>query len=108
MANDKIPLSEILVKNSTYQSNKLRKRLIKEGIKLPFCDSCSGYYWLGQPIPLELNHKNGDNSDNTLENLEFLCPNCHALTPSYRGKNAGKATNKHHYATVAERHTHST
>ena len=41
----------------------------------------------GLPIPLELHHKNGNNRDNRLENIVLLCPNCHALTESYRGKN---------------------
>jgi predicted RNA-binding Zn-ribbon protein involved in translation (DUF1610 family) len=36
---------------------------------------------------LELNHKNGTPTDNRLENLELLCPNCHAFTDNYRGKN---------------------
>jgi len=43
--------------------------------------------WLGQPIPLELEHANGDRTDNRLEKLSLLCPNCHALTPTYRGRN---------------------
>ena len=102
------PLHLILVEHSNYQSNKLRKRLLNEGYKEPICESCFNEYWLGNPIPLELDHINGDNSDNRLENLALLCPNCHALTPTYRGKNKGKAVNKHHYAHVAERHTRST
>ena len=43
--------------------------------------------WLGAKIPLELHHINGDNTDNRIENLQLLCPNCHALTDNYRGKN---------------------
>ena len=43
--------------------------------------------WQGKPIPLELHHINGDNTDNRLENLQLLCPNCHAQTETYGGKN---------------------
>lgn len=69
------------------QSNKLKKRLILENILEHRCSSCHGVMWLDQPIPLELDHINGDSKDNSLENLRLLCPNCHALTPTYRGKN---------------------
>ena len=83
-------IEEILVENSTYQSYKLKKRLIAEGIKKPMCESCGESEWLKQPIPLELHHINGNNSDNRLENLRLLCPNCHAMTDSYRGKKKRK------------------
>ena len=43
--------------------------------------------WNGQTIPLELHHVNGNNKDNSLENLQLLCPNCHALTSNYRNRN---------------------
>ena len=99
------PLDLILTINSNFQSNKLRKRLINEGYLEPVCSSCSLTEWQGVPIPLELDHINGTNTDNRLMNLRLLCPNCHALTSNYRGKNWGKATKKHHYAGVAERQT---
>lgn len=92
-----VPLSLIMIKGSTYQTNKLRKRILKEGIKPHKCECCNFSEWNNKPIPLELSHKNGDNSDHTLENLELLCPNCHAQTDTYRGKNWGKAKNIHHY-----------
>ena len=85
--NEAKPIGEILVENSTYQSYKLKRRLISEGIKRAVCESCGQTTWLGQPIPLELHHINGENRDNRLENLCILCPNCHAMTESYRGKN---------------------
>lgn len=90
-------LESILVENSSYQSNKLRIKLLKAGIKKHKCETCNGTEWNGKPIPLELSHKNGNNSDHRLENLEMICPNCHALTDTYRGKNWGKAKNIHHY-----------
>ena len=70
-------------------SHKLRQRLIEDGIFDPECATCGGLTWQGGPIPLELEHKNGNRNDNRLVNLELLCPNCHALTPTYRGRNIG-------------------
>ncbi len=87
VCNPAKPLDEILVKNSNYQSYKLAKRLIKENIKEPICELCKNKEWLGKIIPLELHHINGIHTDNRLENLQLLCPNCHALTDNYRGKN---------------------
>jgi Zn finger protein HypA/HybF involved in hydrogenase expression len=81
------PLSEILVKNCEYGSNKLRKRLISEGLKEHRCECCGLTEWLDEPIPLELDHIDGDHYNNLIENLKILCPNCHAKTPTYRGKN---------------------
>jgi Zn finger protein HypA/HybF involved in hydrogenase expression len=81
-------LSEILVENSTYSNtNSLRKRLIKENIKEYKCERCENTIWLNQPIKLELNHINGNNMDNRIENLEILCPNCHSMTSNFRSKN---------------------
>ncbi len=81
------PIENILVINSNYQSYKLKRRLIQEGFKENICERCKLSEWQGLPIPLELHHKNGNNRDNRLENIVLLCPNCHALTESYRGKN---------------------
>jgi Zn finger protein HypA/HybF involved in hydrogenase expression len=81
------PLSEILVENSSYKSNNLRKRLIRDGIKQHKCECCGLEEWLGEPIPLQLDHIDGNHTNNRLENLQILCPNCHAKTPTYCGKN---------------------
>ena len=81
------PLSEILVKDYEYSSNKLRKRLIVEGLKEHKCECCGLKEWMNEPIPLELDHIDGDHYNNQIENLKILCPNCHAKTPTYRGKN---------------------
>lgn len=88
------PLEEILKENSPYQSSKLNIRLIKEGLKEPKCECCGNTKWLGQPIKLELHHVNGNHNDNRLENLQMLCPNCHAYTDNYRGKNITQSARK--------------
>ena len=81
-----VTLDEVLVENSIYQSNKIRIRLIKENYKEHCCEKCKNTHWFEKLIPLELDHINGNNSDNRLENLQLLCPNCHAQTDNYRGK----------------------
>lgn len=85
---DKFFLKDILEgKHPNYTSGKLRIRLIQEGIKEHKCEKCKLTEWLGIPIPLELNHKDGNKHNHSLKNIELLCPNCHALTPNYRGRN---------------------
>lgn len=79
-------LKDIMVKNSTYQSYKLLHRMIKEGIKEWKCENCGNTKWNEKLIPLELHHIDGDNTNHTLENLQILCPNCHAQTENFRGK----------------------
>lgn len=82
-------LSEILVRNSTYaSSSNLKHRLWKEGLLDRRCYECGITEWYGRPAPLELEHINGDKLDNRLDNLSILCPNCHAFTSTYRGKNS--------------------
>jgi hypothetical protein len=84
----KIPFDKILIENSPYLNTScLRQRLIKEGLKEARCECCGNTEWLGHPISLELEHINGNHNDNRIENLKILCPNCHAQTPTYRGKN---------------------
>lgn len=84
----KVPLEELLVKHSNVQSFKLKRRLFLVGLKKPECEICN---WaersLDGRIPVELDHVNGDRFDNRIENLRILCPNCHSLQSTHRGRN---------------------
>jgi len=81
------PLGEILVANSIYSSGHLRRRLIRAGLKESRCEICGLDTWRGEPLPLALDHINGEPTDNRLENLRIVCPNCHALTETWCARN---------------------
>lgn len=84
----KYSLEEILVENSSYANiASLKKRLIKEKVLEYKCAICGLTEWLNKPISLQLDHINGINNDHRIENLRFLCPNCHSQTDTFAGKN---------------------
>jgi len=88
--SSKRKLEDYLSNNAAIGSFKLKNRILKEGLKPHECENCLNTKWLDNPIPLELHHINGNSKDNSLVNLQLLCPNCHSLTDNYRGKNKSK------------------
>ena len=76
-----------IVKEGKGTSNNVKRYLLETtGHK---CNKCDNTEWNGQPIPIELEHIDGNSDNNNLDNVELLCPNCHAQTPTYKGKNKG-------------------
>lgn len=89
----KTPLKDILVENSTYRGKRqsLLKRLQKLNLLETHCRYCKMEpVWNNKPLVLHLDHINGNSSDNRLENLRPLCPNCHSQTETFCGKNTKK------------------
>jgi hypothetical protein len=88
-------LSEVLQRNTHYNSATLRKRLIAEGLKADECEDCGQPpVWNDKPLVMHLDHVDGDHANNELGNLRILCPNCHTQTSTYcRGQyRSGKKT----------------
>ena len=84
---DKIDSTLIFIEKSTFSPASLRKRVIKENL-IPYkCAICNcKSKWKGKELVLQLDHINGISNDNRLENLRFLCPNCHSQTGTYSNK----------------------
>ncbi|MFB6632139.1 HNH endonuclease signature motif containing protein [Streptomyces sp. NPDC056362] len=88
---------EILIRDTSArprraQSSRLRTAMVEVGVE-EHCSLCrTGAVWLGDPLPLEVDHIDGDWRNNAIENLRLLCPNCHSTTDTYRGRGKGRAT----------------
>lgn len=81
-------ISDILVENSISDRRIIKKYLISNNLKEYKCELCGqDENWLGKKITLILDHKNGINNDNRIENLRFVCPNCNATLETHGGKN---------------------
>ncbi len=73
--------------DSLGSENRRRRVFEEQAFK---CSRCGISEWLGEALSLELEHKDGNNQNNHRENLEALCPNCHSLTKTWRGRNKVK------------------
>jgi 5-methylcytosine-specific restriction endonuclease McrA/biotin operon repressor len=83
-----IPLDELLVRGRLQTSRThLKQRLIAAGLKENRCERCGITEWQGEPLNMQLHHKDGDPTNNELENLELLCGNCHCQTDTWGGRN---------------------
>lgn len=74
---------------SSLSEEQVKKRLFFE--QEGKCNKCGNSEWLGQQISLELEHKDGNHNNNSRDNVELLCPNCHSQTDTYRGRNVNNA-----------------
>ena len=79
-------LDEYFDNSFPISSHRLRQRMLSEGYKKHMCERCGLHTWQNEDIPLELHHVDGNRENNSLENIQFLCPNCHALTDNYRAR----------------------
>ena len=86
----------LLQENSNVSRKVIRRRIIKEYLIEYKCAICGNDgYWCDSKVELQLDHINGIANDNRLENLRFLCPNCHSQTDTYCGKNLKNSPRKH-------------
>ena len=70
----------------------LRRYLLR--IKDSICAVCANSIWMGKPIPLEVDHIDGNHKNNTENNVRLICPNCHVQTSTYKGRNRGNGRAK--------------
>jgi Helix-turn-helix domain len=90
-----IPLRDLLVKGRRTNRTHLKGRLLQAGLKQNRCEICGITSWMGRPVNMQLHHINGDGSDNRLENIQFLCGNCHSQTDTYGGRNGHRRSERH-------------
>ena len=86
-AKIKFKVEELLTDNNTFQTFKLKQRLLKDGVIENKCYECGLTSWNNKSLNMHLDHINGKSDDHRLENLRMLCPNCHSQTETYCARN---------------------
>lgn len=87
-SREQYSLEEVFVNNSPVTQKVMRGYVERHKLIEYCCEKCGcDGHWQDGIISLEIDHIDGDNTNNQLSNLRYLCPNCHALTETYRGKN---------------------
>lgn len=76
-----------LCEHSSLSSANAKELVYRLGLKKNKCEKCGLSEWQGEPLVCELHHINGDSTDNRIENLVILCPNCHSQTDNFRSRN---------------------
>ena len=93
--NIRLDDEQVFVENSTYPRHRLKKRVMRQSLITYECQICGmGPEWQGKPMPLILDHINGVNNDNRIENLRFVCSNCDSQLTTYKSRNKGRTKNK--------------
>ena len=91
ISKDRFPMEVFLKENSTANRTHLKRRILEENLLENKCSVCGQLpEWFGKPLTLQLDHINGINNDNRLENLRIICPNCHTQTNNYGGRKLRK------------------
>lgn len=93
--NKTVPIEEYLSNAKSIGTYALKEKLIKVGLKQNCCECCGISEWRGKKLTIQLHHIDGNHNNNSLENLQMLCPNCHSQTESYCG-NANNNKIKYH------------
>ena len=91
-SKEEIPIEDYLSNRKSITSCKLKERLFKAGLKENKCENpeCGITEWHNKPIICQLHHIDGNPSNNSLENLMILCPNCHSQTENNCGQDNKK------------------
>ena len=83
--------SDVFTEDSTYARHHIKRRIIEQQMVPYECFNCGNKgEWMGKPLPLILDHKNGVNNDNRIENLRFTCSNCDSQLPTYKNRRGSK------------------